>query len=275
MNRIDAHQHFWRIDARRGAWPPAELDAIHRDFEPGDLAPLLRAAGVGGTVVVQSLDRDEDTDYLLDLADRVPFVLGVVGWVDMKSPAAPERIAALAARGMFKGVRPMLQDIADTNWIDDLAIAPAVDALCRHGLCFDALVTPRNLPPLHRFAERRDRLRIVVDHGAKPFIGEGRFADWRGAMAGLARLPNVFCKLSGLLTEAGDQRPEAVRPYAETILDLFGAERTMWGSDWPVLNLASNYEAWLSQCLDIVSSRDHDAVFANTATAFYRLKSPE
>ncbi|PYE40471.1 L-fuconolactonase [Rhizobium sp. PP-F2F-G20b] len=269
---IDAHQHFWSMAARAGAWPPAELATIHRDFEPSDLAPLLATMGVDGTVVVQSLDRDDDTAFLLALSDVTPFVLGVVGWVDLLDPAAPVQIARLAAHPKFKGVRPMLQDIAETDWILNPKLTPAIEALTQHALTFDALVTPRHLAPLLRFARRHPDLPIVIDHGAKPPIALGHFVAWRRAMSDLAVLPNVHCKLSGLLTEAeGENQFAAVRPYAETILDLFGAARTIWGSDWPVVRLAAEYSSWFEHCRDIVPDADTAAVFGGNARSFYRL----
>jgi len=269
---IDAHQHFWSMAARVGAWPPSELAAIHRDFDPSDLAPLLAATGVDGTVVVQSLDRDDDTAFLLALSDVTPFILGVVGWVDLIDTAAPARIAHLAAHPKFKGVRPMLQDIAETDWILNPKLTPAIEALTRHALTFDALVTPRHLASLLQFAERHPDLQIVIDHGAKPPIALGSFVAWRRAMSDLAALPNVHCKLSGLLTEAkGENQFAAVRPYGETILDLFGAARTIWGSDWPVVRLAAEYSSWFEHCRDIVPDADAAAVFGGNARSFYSL----
>lgn len=269
--RVDSHQHFWLMERRQGQWPPPELAAIHRDFMPPDLEPLLKAAGVEGTVLVQSLPDVDDTLFLLDLAARNNFILGVVGWVDMKDAHVRETIATLAANPKLKGIRPMLQGIAEPDWIDDLALTPAVEAMLAHDLAFDGLIMPRHMAPLTRFAERYPDLRVVIDHGAKPLIAEGKYTEWRQRLAALADLPHVSCKLSGLLVEAGEQRPEAVRPYAETILELFGEKRTIWGSDWPVVNLASDYRTWLDQCREIVPAEYQDAVFGGNAIDFYRL----
>jgi len=269
--RIDAHQHFWRLVDRAGQWPPAQLAAIYRDFMPEDLQPLMADAKIDGTVLVQTMETEADTRFMLELADENSFILGVVGWTDLKSPDAPAAIARLAQTPKLKGFRPMLQDIADDRWINDPALEPAVSAMVEHGLVFDALVLPRHLDALLDFARRSTRLPIVVNHCAKPLIAEGRFVDWYARMKTLAELPNVHCKLSGLLTEAGDQKPAAVRPYAETVLDLFGPERVIWGSDWPVLRLAGEYQAWLTQCLDIVPPEHHDAVFGGNAVRFYNL----
>jgi L-fuconolactonase len=269
--RIDAHQHFWLLKDRQGVWPPPQLAAIHRDFLPHDLQPILETAKVSGTVVVQTMENAADSDFMLGLAATNSFINGVGGWVDMKSPTAAKEITGRAKHSKFKGVRPMLQDIADVTWIDDPGLDPAVDALVQSGLVFDALVLPPHLPHLLSFARRHANLPIVIDHGAKPLIATGHFSAWRRDMAALASLPNVHCKLSGLLTERGDQKPESVRPYAETILELFGPERVIWGSDWPVLRLAGDYQAWLDFCLDMVPSSDHAAVFGGNAVRFYRL----
>ncbi len=268
---IDAHQHFWLLKDREGQWPPASLEAIYRDFLPADLQPLLEKAGVSGTVLVQTMESAADTDFMLALADDNSFIKGVVGWVDMKAADAPQDIARLASHSALKGVRPMLQDIADVQWIDDAALDPAVEALIENGLVFDALVLPPHLPCLLRFASRHPALKIVIDHGAKPKIATGHYVDWRRDMAALAALPNVHCKLSGLLVERGDQKAQAVRPYAETILELFGPERVIFGSDWPVIRLAGDYQGWLDFCRDVVPQEHHAKVFGGNAIDFYSL----
>ncbi|UHS57843.1 amidohydrolase [Agrobacterium vaccinii] len=269
--RIDAHQHFWLLKDHAGDWPPPSLEPIYRDFLPDDLIPLLQKAGIYGTVLVQTMENAGDTDFMLGLADDNDFIKGVVGWVDMKAANAPDEIRRRAAHPRFKGVRPMLQGMEDVAWIDDPALTPAVDTLVELGLVFDALVLPPNLPYLLNFAKRHSALPIVIDHGAKPLIATGRYSAWRRDMAELAALPNLHCKLSGLLTERGEQKPQAVRPYAETILELFGPERVLFGSDWPVLRLAGDYQEWLDVCRDIVPAADHDAVFGDNAVRFYSL----
>jgi L-fuconolactonase len=243
--RVDAHQHFWRLADREGQWPPASLATLHRDFGPQDLAPHLDAAGIDATVLVQSLPSIADTHWMLSLAAATPRVRGVVGWVDFKAPDAPAQIEALAGHPLLKGLRPMLQDLPDDDWIADPACDPAAEAMQHHGLVFDALVLPRQLPGLRRFAERHPGLSLVIDHAAKPFIARGELEPWRTDMAALAALPQVHCKLSGLLTEAGERRDAAaLRPYAQALWELFGPERLLWGSDWPVLRLAADYAEW-------------------------------
>lgn len=273
--RIDAHQHFWRIADRRGGWPPPALAALHRDCMPDELAPLLRRWGIDRTILVQSLPNEEDTLFMLDLAKRHAFIGGVVGWVDMKRDDAPGRIAALARDPRLKGLRPMLADLDDDGWVDDAALAPAAQAMLAHGLVFDALAQPRHLPALLRFAERFPDLPIVINHGAKPGIANGTLEPWRADLARLAALPSVHCKLSGLVTEAGAGWNLArLRPYAECILELFGPGRVLWGSDWPVLNLASDYAEWIAASEALLKEYDEAArraVFGLNAQGFYRL----
>ncbi|HSI50698.1 MAG TPA: amidohydrolase family protein [Ideonella sp.] len=277
--RVDAHQHFWRMADRAGAWPPAELHAIHRDFGPQDLAPLLRENGIDATVLVQSLPTAEDTAFLLETARSTDFVRGVVGWADLKAADAAHTIEALARDPLLKGLRPMLQDLPDDNWIADPALAPAAAAMARHGLVFDALVMPRHLASLHSFAAAHPTLAIVVDHAAKPSIARGTLAPWRTDMARLAALPHVHCKLSGLLTEAAPGAGRgALQPFVQAVWTLFGPHRLLWGSDWPVLRLASDYTAWRAMAealIDAVdpapSDADRAALFGGNAAALYRL----
>jgi L-fuconolactonase len=275
MMRVDAHQHFWRIADRNGAWPPPALAAIHRDFAPGELAPLLARHNITRTVLVQSMPNEQDTQFMLDLARRNAFIAGVVGWADLKGANAPERIAVLARDPLLKGLRPMLQDEVDERWIDDAALEPAIAAMRRHDLSLDALVLPRHLPALLAFAQRYPDLPIVIDHGAKPAIATGELEPWRRDLAALARLPQVHCKLSGLVTEAGGAwNVERLRPYVEHILDAFGPGRVIWGSDWPVLHLAANYAQWIAASETLLAGLDgaaRDDIFGLNAVRFYRL----
>ena len=279
---IDAHQHLWRLRDRAGYWPPAELSAIYRDFSPADLAPLLRQNGVCGTVLVQTLPSIADTEYMLGLAGANDFILGVVGWVDLASRTAPADMARLAKDGKLKGLRPMLQDLPDCRWIENPALAPAIEAMVDNGLCFDALVLPQHLASLLKLAERHPQLPIVIDHAAKPPIAAGRREPWLADMRRLAALPQVHCKLSGLLTETGlpvgsPDGARAIKPYVDAVVDLFGAQRLLWGSDWPVVRLASDYGPWLTMARSLLAhlpAAQQQAIFANNAARFYRLEVP-
>ncbi|HET7793540.1 MAG TPA: amidohydrolase family protein [Rhizobacter sp.] len=278
MQIIDAHQHFWRLADRAGQWPPASLVEIHRDFGPADLQPFLERCHVSGTVLVQSLPSVADTEYLLQLAERHAFVRGVVGWVDLKAADAAAQIDRLAQHRQLKGLRPMLQDLDDERWIDDPALEPAVAAMRGHRLSFDALVLPRHLGALLAFARRNPALPIVIDHAAKPAIPRGQLQPWLGDLAALAALPQVHCKLSGLLTEAGPfPHAQRLQPWMEAVYQLFGPRRLIWGSDWPVLNLAGHYEGWLAMALRFcelqpgASDETLAAIFGGNARRFYRL----
>lgn len=279
MTRIDAHCHFW--DPSRGDYDwldqgPAALDPLRRLFAPGDLAALN---GGGDVIVVQAAQSLAETRYLLDLAAHHPQIKGVVGWVDLSSDAAPAQIAALAANPTFKGVRPMLQDLEQEDWIDHAPHPAAIEALIQNELRFDALVLTRHLPALLRFARRYPALPIVIDHCAKPSMSDGPTPEWRAGMRALAALPNVWCKLSGLWTELpGETEPEAayglMRPVFDEVLDAFGAARVMWGSDWPVLTLASDHGAWCAlsdRFMSDLSSQERALILTGTATRFYGL----
>lgn len=271
--RIDAHQHFWQLAARAGGWPPPSLAAIYRDFAPADIAPLLAEHGITGTVLVQSLPSEADTDWLLALAERAGFIRAVVGWTDLLAPGAPAAIARLASNSKLKGLRPMLQDLDDEQWIADPALAPALNAMVEHGLRLDALVLPRHLPALLQCAREYPLLAIVIDHAAKPPIADAAFGDWREQMAQLAALPNVHCKLSGMVTEAKpDWNVDDLRPYVSHVLEVFGAQRVIWGSDWPVVDLAGGYGAWLAASESLLAhlgQQDRNDIFGLNACRFY------
>jgi L-fuconolactonase len=273
--RIDAHQHFWRLSRGDYGWLTSELAAIHRDHGPADLQPLLKTARIDRTVLVQAAPTDAETDFLLRLAETTSFVAGVVGWVDFEAPDAPHRIAALAAREKLVGLRPMIQDIADDRWMLDEAIEPAIEAMADEGLTFDALIKPRHIPILGEFAARYPALDMVIDHAAKPDIAAGGFDDWARDIRRLAAGTRLVCKLSGLVTEAAPGwSAQTLRPYVDVLVEAFGADRLMWGSDWPVLNLNGDYAAWMAvaeQLLAGLSETEREAVFGGTASVFYGL----
>jgi L-fuconolactonase len=273
--RIDAHQHFW--DPARGdyGWLTPAMGPIHRPFAPSDLAPILAHHRIDGTILVQAAPTVAETEYLLGLAATAPFVKGVVGWVDFENKADLGAIERLSANPRLKGFRPMIQDIADDGWMLRPALRWAFDALAERGLAFDALIKPRHLTNLLRLAERHPGLRIVVDHGAKPSIKDGAFDDWARDMAAVAANTNATCKLSGLVTEAGpDWSASGLKPYVNHLLAVFGPNRLMFGSDWPVSLLAASYDRWLETAEALTAALDPAAraeVFGGSAARFYRL----
>lgn len=267
---IDTHVHLWRIGQIGCSWPTPDLKPIYRDFVIDDLRALVGATGVNRVVLIQSQPADADTSWLLSVAGD-PLVAGVVGWTDFLAPDAAAAIAHLATNPRLRGLRPMVQDL-DPDWYDQPKLDPAFAAMTALQLVMDALVRPRHLPALLRLAMRHPDLSIVIDHGAKPV--PNHLHGWAEQMALLARLPNVTCKLSGILTElAPDARPQGVEPVFNHLWNAFGAARLLWGSDWPVLLLAGQYEAWLEQCRLLVPPSDHEAVFAGNARRAYGLAS--
>lgn len=270
---LDSHQHYWRIGGPGQAWPDADWPLLHRDFLPADLRAATVELDLVGTVLVQSQPDDRDTDWMLDLAADNPLILAVVGWVAMDHREAPERIAQLARHPKCVGLRPMLQGLEDSAWILRDACTPAIEAMLTHDLRFDALVQPRHLPVIARLADRWPDLPIVIDHGAKPFAAEALLDPWRDDLAALARLPNIWCKLSGLRTEqALGQAADALAPYVAHILQHFG-DRAMWGSDWPVLlNMGDRYSDWVDDALRLAGDLDadgRDRLFEGAARSFY------
>ena len=270
---IDAHQHFWRLARGDYGWLTPALAPIHRDFGPPDLAPILARHGIARTILVQAAPTVAETEYLLAIAHATPFVAGVVGWVDFDARDAPDVVARLAADPRLVGLRPMVQDIADDDWLARPAHAPVFEALVAHGLVFDALVLPRHLPRLARVLERHPALTVVVDHGAKPRIREREIERWRTDLATLATHPQTHCKLSGLVTEAlPNAGPDVLVPYIDALLGLFGADRLLWGSDWPVVELAGGYDRWREISLAALaglSAAERAAVLGGTAERLY------
>jgi L-fuconolactonase len=274
---IDAHVHLW--DPARGdyGWLTPALPKLYRRIDEQELGEQLTRAGVHGAVLVQAAPTEAETDYLLSIAERTPWVRGVVGWVDFDAPHVEQRIAQRARQSKFVGVRPMLQDIEDVDWILHPSRGPALSALASHGLVFDALIKPVHMSRIEQIARRYPNLSIVIDHAAKPAIGNELSRSWRESLQALASHPNVACKLSGLLTElAPDVEPSRVLGYAEVILQLFGPSRVIWGSDWPVLTLASSYDQWYAltqRALSSLDEADRNAVTGRNATRIYRMKT--
>jgi L-fuconolactonase len=275
MQRIDAHQHFWRLSRGDYGWLTPDLVPIYSDFLPDHLAPLLQRHGIDGTVLVQAAPTEAETAFLLSLADENPFVRGVVGWVDFSKPDAPERIARMAEHPKLKGLRPMIQDMADVDWMLRRELELAYQAMVENGLVFDALVLPRHLDNLAILLARHPDMRVVVDHCAKPSIAASGFDAWAGAMRCIGRESSACCKLSGLVTEAGPEwSVDVLRPYVEHVISCFGPERIIWGSDWPVCTLAASYTSWVDaseELLNGCTATDKAAIFGANALRAYAL----
>lgn len=275
MPLIDAHQHFWNPARGDYGWLTADLPSLFKPFGPEDLAPHLAAHGVTGTVLVQAAPSIAETDYMLGIAEQTPFVKGVVGWIDFEKPEQITDLERLALHPLLKGIRPMIQDIADPDWMLRADLDWAFQALIRLDLAFDALVLPHHLGNLLVLIKRYPDLRVVVDHGAKPLIRQGMTDPWASDMAALARETDCFCKLSGLVTEAKpDWQAHDLAPYITHLCKEFGPNRLIFGSDWPVLTLASDYSRWIETVRLAVShwsQAQQAALFGGNASRFYRL----
>jgi L-fuconolactonase len=277
--RIDAHQHYWQLGRSDYAWMQPHHAAISRDFLPKDMAPLCATAGVTGTVLVQADATVRETDFMLEIAATTPSVLGVVGWIDFTAPDAVAQVERRAAQAPIRGLRPMLEFIPDPDWILQPAFARVFRAMIATGLTFDALVHPHHLAALDRLVRRHPDLSVVIDHGAKPRIATWNtdtdaMQAWRKAMQRVAENPQVSCKLSGLLTEAGENARAGILTAIEVLLEVFGPSRLIWGSDWPVMTLAGDYQEWVNLCdlaLAGLTVEESDAVYRGNACRFYRI----
>jgi L-fuconolactonase len=267
---VDAHHHVWRVDRGDYGWLTADMP-ICRDYGIEDLRPLLRE--VDATVLVQAAPSEAETEFMLATARASGgLVRGVVGWTDLAAPDAPARVAAMARDGLVKGLRPVLQDIADTEWILRPGVQPALAEMARCGLRLDLLVQPRHLPVLPALAAGHPGLQMVIDHGAKPDIARNGFQPWADDIRRIARETEWCCKLSGLVTEArADWRADDLRPYVAHLLECFGPARLMWGSDWPVVDLAGGYTRWREATLALLPQEGRMAILGDTAWRFYGL----
>lgn len=283
--RIDAHCHLWALDRGDYHWMDASdpsFAPIARDFDARDLAVVRREANIGDVVLVQAAATEAETEYLLSLADDHDEIKAVVGWVDLSRADVENQIDKFARNTAFKGIRPMLQDIEDTNWLIKIPQDTIWDHLSDNGLRLDALVKPRHLPMITQFCLDHPNLPIVIDHCAKPEFADGdqsRIDAWLDGILKIANDTRAYCKLSGLLTEmAAEQIPNAyeiLKPLVDQLIEAFGAERIMWGSDWPVVRLAGGYARWndLTQALlKDLDPASQNAILFKTAEQFYGLE---
>ncbi|WP_435170290.1 amidohydrolase family protein [Falsirhodobacter sp. 1013] len=263
---IDAHQHFWRIARGDYGWMDDRVAAIRHDRLPADLHPLARAGGIGGTILVQAAPTVNETLFLLEMAQSEPLVRGVVGWIDLEGDVDAQ--LRQVDHPALRGIRPMLQDIPDTAWVLRDEVVSGLRKIAGRGLRMDVLITPRHLPVIDRLAHLVPELPMVVDHCAKPTFP---VTDaWRQGIDALAAHPQVFCKLSGLANEHGPGwSADTLHGVADHVIGAFGGTRVMWGSDWPVLELAGRYGDWLTVAQQLVAPEDHPDVFAETAARFY------
>ncbi|MCF6231495.1 MAG: amidohydrolase family protein [Rhodobacteraceae bacterium] len=278
--KIDAHQHFWQPLRGDYDWMPQDNLILNRAYGPSDLAPALARHAIDGTVVVQAAATVQETEYMLGMADATPLIKGIVGWINFDDPSDLAHLERFAAHPKFLGVRPMIQDIPDVNWMLREDVQWAFHAVVDLGLSFDALGFPEHLPNFLTLVANYPEMRVVYDHCMKPRIGDQRagqdaFSQWADGMSRLADMTNGCCKFSGLVTEAGDGWAiDDLRPFAEHVLNAFGAKRIMWGSDWPVCRLQAEYSDWHDIAQDLtrgLSEPERAEIFGGTAARFYRL----
>lgn len=281
MVQIDAHQHYWNPARGDYGWMPADDPTLARVYRPQDLAPQLAPHRIGQTILVHAAANVQETEYLLGIADATPSVAGVVGWIDFESPAQRAELERLAAHPKFLGVRPMIQDIPDDDWMLRDDVQWGFEAVAELGLTFDALGFPRHLANFLTILSRHSGMRAVVDHCMKPQIRAHHaesFAQWARGMSRIADETGAYCKLSGLVTEAGeDWTDDDLRPYAQHVIAAFGPDRVMWGSDWPVCRLRCEYDRWRRSAEALtadLSKAEQARIFGGTAADFYRLPAP-
>lgn len=275
--RVDAHQHFWRYNEDEYAWIRPGMEALKRDFLPEHLEPELHRAGIDKAISVQARQTLAETQWLLELAAQFSFIAGVVGWVPLTDPSVEEKLVELASNSRLKGVRHVVQDEPDDHFILREDFNRGVGLLHRFGLVYDILIYERHLPQAIRFVDRHPEQIFVLDHIAKPRIRDGILEPWATHIQELARRPNVYCKVSGMVTEADwcNWTEDGLRRYFDIVLEAFGARRLMFGSDWPVCLLASTYERW-ARCVETwineLSLDEREAILGATASRVYRLE---
>ncbi|MFA1623854.1 amidohydrolase [Rhizobium mongolense] len=277
MRRVDCHMHFWTLamEPYYSLWMSPDDKVLYRDYGPRDAVPLMEKNNVEGVVVVSAASSVHETGYLLGLADGRDFIKGVVAWLDLLAPTAADDLGNWARFAKLKSIRPYLQDLPEEDWILKKELDPAFRAMLDHGLRFDALIKPRHILNTVRFIERYPDLPVIVDHMAKPEIGSGNFEPWRRDMERFRDLDHVHCKISGIVTEDGpDWTPERLQPYLETVFDIFGPDRLVFGSDWPVVNLVADYSRWietLDHAMKSLPAADQQKIWASNGERFYGL----
>lgn len=272
---IDGHQHFWQVGAFDYPWLRPELGVLYQDYLPPAIQPMLRRHGVAKTILVQASNSLAETRWLLDLADRHSFIGGVVGWVDLRTDA-DAALDELTGHPRFKGIRHLVESEPDDDWLAQPEVVRGLRALAARGVSYDLLVHTRHLPYARQVAEQCPELNFVIDHLAKPPIGRGEINEWAKEFRSIAKLPNVWCKLSGMVTEANwdNWSPSDLRPFVDVALECFGPQRLMFGSDWPVCLLAADYDRVVESTQSLLTelnATERDLILAGTAMSFYRL----
>jgi L-fucono-1,5-lactonase len=273
---VDSHQHFWQVGRFDYPWMTPEVEVLCQDYLPPALEPILNRCGVEQTILVQASNSVDETRWLLELADQNSFIAGVVGWVDLQADDVDRQMDEFMTHSKFKGVRHLVESEPADDWLAQTNVIRGLRELESLGLSYDLLVHTKHLKYAERVANECPGLRLVVDHLAKPPIVSGEIDEWRRELGKLAAYENVWCKLSGLVTEADPDhwRASDLRPYVETTFECFGPRRMMFGSDWPVCLLAASYDQVLETAQSLVaelSSDDRKRIFSENAKEFYRI----
>jgi L-fucono-1,5-lactonase len=274
--RLDAHQHFWAYDAQQYPWIPRD-GPLHHDWFPADLEREQEKVGLHGSIAVQARQTVEESRWLLTLADHAPLIRGVVGWVDLRSPTVGRDLEELAGHPKFVGVRHVVQDEPDDDFLIGADFVRGLRALAAWKLRYDLLVVPKQLPAAIRLVKQLPEQPFVLDHIAKPPIKTGALSPWREQIRELAREPNVWCKVSGIITEADPKSwtPEEIKPYLDVVFEAFSPKRLMFGSDWPVCLLAGSYEQvyrLIDDYTRTLSETERNGIFGENAARFYGVK---
>ena len=274
---LDSHQHFWQVGRFDYPWMTPEVDVLCHDYLPAALEPILERHAVAQTVLVQASNSIEETQWLLQLADENPFIAGVVGWVDLQSETVAEQLDDFVAHPKFKGVRHLVESEPANDWVAQESVVNGLQELASRGLTYDLLVHTRHLRYAQQVVRALPELRFVIDHAAKPPVAKSEIEEWARGLKEISAAPNVWCKLSGLVTETSwtNWRAEDFVPYVNKVLEYFGPGRIMFGSDWPVCLLAASYEQVLEMfetLLGDLSDEERELIFSKNAAQFYRIE---
>jgi L-fuconolactonase len=275
MKIIDTHQHFWNYSPARHQWIDDSMAVIQQNFLPPDLAPVLTENGVHGCIAVQVDQTVEETKWMLSLAAENAFIKGVVGWIDLRSQDVQQQLEEFSQFELLKGFRHILQ-AEDPSFMLQPEFIRGIRLLAQYGYTYDILVIPKHLDAVLSFLQQCPDQPFIIDHLAKPLIAEGKIAGWKEKMQAIARHPNVCCKVSGLVTEADwkNWTPQQIRPYLDAVVEYFGMDRLLFGSDWPVCLVAASYEQWLQVVKDYFaafSADEQEKIFSRNAQRFYRV----